>query len=140
MQVATVGGEQPWICTVYFVEDDELNLYWLSLPSRRHSLEIAKHNKTAVAVAVKRDKPVIGIQAEGEAEAVADKEVISSVMQRYVEKYNVGQQFYDNFVSGQNQHVMFRFKPRMYVLFDEVNFTDNGRQEVALTGDDTMNL
>jgi uncharacterized protein YhbP (UPF0306 family) len=132
MQIATVDGDQPWICTVYFVEDEELNLYWLSFPTRRHSQEIAKHRKVAVAVPIKFDKPVVGIQAEGVAETVADKEVIAAVMQRYVAKYNSGQQFYDNFVAGRNQHVLFKFTPSTYVLFDEVNFPTDGRQEITV--------
>jgi uncharacterized protein YhbP (UPF0306 family) len=70
MQIATVDNGQPWICTVYYVEDEDLNLYWLSLPTRRHSQEIEKHNKIAIAVPVKFDKPVVGIQAEGTAEAI----------------------------------------------------------------------
>ena len=132
MQVATVGDDQPWICTVYYVEDDNMNLYWLSLPTRRHSLEIAKHNHIAVAVPIKFDKPVVGIQAEGEAQAVADKTIIASVMQRYVERYGSGRQFYDNFVAGKNQHVLFKFTPRKWVLFDEVHFSDDTRKEVVL--------
>jgi len=132
MQVATVVDGQPWICTVYFVEDDDLNLYWLSLPTRRHSQEIARHNKIAVAVPIKFGKPVIGIQAEGRAEAVADKELIARVMQRYVERYDSGKQFYDNFVAGRNQHVLFKFTPSKYVLFDEATFAVDTRKEISL--------
>jgi uncharacterized protein YhbP (UPF0306 family) len=132
MQIATVDDGQPWICTVYFVEDDELNLYWLSWPSRRHSQEIARHNKVAVAVPIKFDKPVIGIQAEGTAEVVTDKELVAMVMQRYVQRYGSGEQFYDNFAAGRNQHVLFKFTPSTFVLFDEVNFPTDGRQEIKL--------
>lgn len=132
MQVATAHNRQPWVCTVYYVEDDDLNLYWLSLPTRRHSQEIAKNNKIAITVPIKFDKPVVGIQAEGEAVAVADKELIASVMQRYTERYNSGKQFYDNFVTGKNQHVLFKFTPTAYVLFDEVNFPEDGRKEIPL--------
>lgn len=132
MQVATVKDGQPWICSAYYVEDDNMNLYWLSFPARRHSLEIAKHNKIAIAIPLKYDKPVIGIQAEGEAEAVADKELIAEVMDRYVSRHNVGEKFYDRFSAGENQHVLFKFTPRSYVLFDEVNYPDDGRQEITL--------
>ena len=132
MQVATVADEQPWICTVYFVEDDDMNLSWLSLPTRRHSQEIARHNKIAVAIPIKFDKPVVGIQAEGDAAAVADKLLIATVMQRYVDRYGSGQQFYDNFVAGRNQHVLFKLTPRKFVLFDEVNFPEDGRKEILL--------
>lgn len=132
MQVATVSGDQPWICTVYFVEDDDLNLYWLSLPTRRHSQEIAAHSKVAVAVPIKFDKPVTGIQAEGVAEPVTDKQTIADIMRRYVDRYNSGQQFYDLFVAGQNQHVLYKFTPSKYVLFDEMTFPDDGRKEINL--------
>ena len=132
MQLATVRDGQPWISSVYYVEDDDMSLYWLSFPSRRHSLEIARHNKVAVAIAFKRDKPVVGVQAEGEAEVVADKEIIAAVMERYIERHDAGKSFYDNFAKGQNQHVLFRFTPKTYVLFDEVNFPTDGRKEVAV--------
>lgn len=132
MQIATVSGDQPWICAVYFVEDDDLNLYWLSLPTRRHSQEIAAHSKVAVAVPIKFDKPVTGIQAEGFAEPVTDKQTIADIMRRYVDRYNSGQQFYDLFVAGQNQHVLYKFTPSKYVLFDEVTFPDDGRKEINL--------
>jgi uncharacterized protein YhbP (UPF0306 family) len=132
MQIATVSGDQPWICTVYFVEDEDLNLYWLSFPTRRHSQEIAAHSKVAVAVPIKFDKPVIGIQAEGVAEPVTDKQVVADVMRRYVERYSSGEQFYDLFVAGKNQHVMYKFTPSKYVLFDEVTFPGDARKEISL--------
>lgn len=132
MQIATVSGDQPWICTVYFVEDDQLNLYWLSWPTRRHSQEIAANNKIAVAVPVKFDKPVVGVQAEGTAEVVTDKQVVADVMRRYVERYNSGQQFYERFAVGQNQHVLYKFTPSKFVLFDEVSFPSDGRKEISL--------
>jgi uncharacterized protein YhbP (UPF0306 family) len=129
MQVATVSDGQPWICTVYGVEDDDLNLYWLSLPARRHSQEIEKHNKVAIAVPIKSDKPVIGIQADGSAKAVKDKDEVAKIMKLYVEKYDSGKQFYDNFVAGNNEHWLYKFTPNKYYLFDEVNFPDGQKHE-----------
>ena len=132
MQVATVHRRQPWVCTVYYVEDDELNLYWLSLPERRHSQEIAKHNKVAVAVPIKFDKPVVGLQAEGVAEEVKSHKLIEQVMVRYVKRYNTGRDFYDNFMAGKNQHKMYKFTPSAYYLFDEVTFGDGVKRELEL--------
>lgn len=133
MQIATVEGSQPWICTVYFAPDDALNLYWLSLPSRRHSQDIASGSKVAVAIPVKFDKPVIGIQAEGAAHEVTEPGDIANVMQKYVGRYNSGQEFYDNFVAGKNKHKLYKFTPRKFVLFDEVTFpVGQGRKELSL--------
>ena len=132
MQLATVDGDQPWICTVWFVADDDLNLYWLSYPTRRHSQEIAKHQKVAAAIAIKTAYPVIGVQVEGEAEVVSDESNVKSITDKYIAKYDTGHDFYQNFVAGSNQHQLYRLKPNMFVLFDEVNFRDQGRVERRL--------
>ena len=134
MQIATVSEDQPWICTVYFATDDDLNLYWLSLPSRRHSQEIEKNSKVAITIPVKFDKnPIIGIQAEGSAESVTDQEVVAALMKRYTERYQTGQDFYNNFIAGKNKHLLYKFTPKCFVLFDEVNFPDESRQEWKLS-------
>jgi uncharacterized protein YhbP (UPF0306 family) len=132
MQIATTDGDQPWICSVYYVEDDKLNLYWLSLPTRRHSQQIAKNNKVAISIAIKADQPVIGIQAEGVAEVVERKTTVAKMMLKYVARFAVGGRFYDNLKKGKNQHVMYRFVPRTMVLFDEVTFPGDGRKEISL--------
>lgn len=122
MQVATTHGGRPWVCSVYFVADEQQRLYWLSWSSRRHSQDIAANNRVAAAIAAKTDKPVIGIQAEGHAAVVTDSEEVKRVMQRYAEKYNEGRDFYNNFAAGKNQHELYRLTPETLVLFDEVHF------------------
>lgn len=129
MQVATVHQSMPWICTVYFVVDDKLRFYWLSLPSRRHSREIAQHDKVAIAVAVKPDQPIIGLQAEGRAEVVQDPLEVQAVITKYIAKYNMGHKFMDAYRAGENQHQLYRFTPKSIVLMDEVNAREKGRQE-----------
>jgi uncharacterized protein YhbP (UPF0306 family) len=132
MQVATSVGGQPWICTVYFVPDEQQNLYWLSLPTRRHSQEIEKNNKIAVAIAVKFDKnPIIGIQAEGTAEVVKNAETVKKIMPTYIEKYGNGKDFYELFKSGKNEHWLYKFTPRKYFLLDEINFNDGQKHQWA---------
>lgn len=43
MSLATVRDNKPWVCEVHFAYDNDLNLYFRSLKSRRHSLEIAEN-------------------------------------------------------------------------------------------------
>lgn len=130
MQIATVSNGKPWICTVYYVSDNDSNIFWLSHPDRRHSQEIEKNPNIAVAIAVKHDQPIIGVQAEGRASIVKDVEVVKDVMSDYVAKYGNGKDFHDNFVTGTNQHNLYKFTPSSIVLFDEVNFADDPRQTV----------
>jgi uncharacterized protein YhbP (UPF0306 family) len=129
MQIATVSPGGPWIATVYYVLDNDLNLYWLSWPTRRHSQEIAADNRVAAAIAIKTDKPVIGTQMSGTAEVVTDLAVIESVMKDYILKYDSGHTFYEKAKAGDNQHHMYRLKPEAFVLFDEVHFPQEGRVE-----------
>lgn len=132
MQTATANGNQPWVCSVFYVADDNQNLYWLSFPSRRHSQEITKNKKAAIAIVVRADWPVIGIQSEGIISVVQEEKVVKKIMQSYVDKYGKGSDFYDNFVAGTNEHWLYRFTPKQFVLFDEKHFSGKPRQVVNL--------
>jgi uncharacterized protein YhbP (UPF0306 family) len=129
MQLATVGENGPWVCSVYFVYVDE-RLYWLSFPERRHSKNIFLNPKVATTVMVKADRPTVGVQVAGEAKVVEGAAIVQKVMELYIEKYGEGQQFYDNFLAKTNKHQMYVLTPTEIVLFDEGNFPENGRQAV----------
>lgn len=132
MQLATVANGKPWISTVYFVVDDELNLYWLSWPERRHSKEIAESQHAAAAVVIKTDKPVIGVQLEGVVSIVTDATRVAVVMDRYVAKYDAGKEFMAKFVEGANRHVLYALTPQRIQLFDEVRFADESPISIVL--------
>lgn len=133
MQLATVSDGHPWLCTVHFVSDEDLNIYWLSTPARRHSQHVASDPKTAIAVAIKTDKPVLGIQASGSTHAVNEKEEVARVMTLYSLKHDgSGKDFYDNFLNGTNEHLLFKFTAHEFGLFDELNSPGKGRQELHL--------
>ncbi len=130
MQLATVADNKPWVCTLHFVTDEDANIYWLSLPTRRHSEEIAGNNQ--VAVAVKTDMPVVGVQAEGTAEIVTDIDTITKVMDLYVERHGTGKTFVDRVVQGIDNHKMYKLTPKRFQLFDELNFPKQPPQEWVL--------
>lgn len=130
VQLATLGGDQPWICNIHFVADDGNTIYWVSKELRRHSQEIHGHQKAAVGVAVKYpEHPVIGIQMEGDAQLVKDPAEIEKAMKLYDRRFNVSKKFYDGVISGEEQEKMYKFTPRVIVLFDEENFPGDPRQE-----------
>lgn len=132
MQLATVVDGKPWISTVYFVADEELNLYWLSWPERRHSREIAENPQVAATVVIKTDKPVIGVQLDGVADIVTNSTRVVEVMDRYVEKYGAGREFAAKFAEGTNRHVLYALTPQHIQLFDEVQFPGKSPTAVAL--------
>lgn len=70
MSLATCIDNKPWVCEVHFAYDDNLNLYFISKESRRHSQEIAINANVSGDI-VKQHQPgdsVIGVYFEGLAE------------------------------------------------------------------------
>src|ERR1700709_947001 len=63
MSLATSKDGKPWVCEVHFAYDDELNLYFRSLTSRRHSQEIAANPNVAgnIVKQVALGEPCLGL-------------------------------------------------------------------------------
>jgi uncharacterized protein YhbP (UPF0306 family) len=131
MQLATVNNGQPWCCTVWFVADKDLNLYWTSWPTRRHSQEITENPKTAAAIVVQdaRDTKGIGIQIEGNAAPVESYDDIKPIAENYAEKFNMDTDWIEKFSNQKTKHKLYKLTPRLFVLFDEEHFPPNIGQE-----------
>jgi len=76
LSLATVRDNTPWVCEVHYAYDDELNLYFRSLTSRRHSQEIAINSKVAgnIVKQYSLNEEVIGIYFEGIANMLETEE------------------------------------------------------------------
>ncbi len=69
LSLATTKNGFPWVCEVHFAFDNELNLYFRSLPSRRHSQEIAANPNVAGNIVKQHalSETVVGVYFEGSA-------------------------------------------------------------------------
>lgn len=134
MMLATLNGDQPWATTVYFAADDQLNLYWVSTPERRHSQELASNFKAAAAIPLDANPsaPNVGVQAQGLAGLVVDRLEIERAIKLYAEKFNSGDEYVENFLAGKDEHRLYKLAPSLLVLFDEKNFPTESRQEWRL--------
>ncbi len=63
MSLATSKDNKPWVCEVHFAYDDDLNLYFRSLTSRRHSQEIAENPHVAGNIVVQHQLGVMPMGA-----------------------------------------------------------------------------
>lgn len=129
MQLATSNAQGvPWICTVNFVTDTDLNFYWVSLRSRQHSQEIISNPKTAVTV-VKSTKPKQALQMAGEAREVADQD-LARVHELYETKF--GSKSFINLDEMKkhqpNSPAYWVFTPTKIMFFDEANFPEMPQQ------------
>lgn len=134
MQIATAVGNQPWACTVYFAYDEDLNLYWISKPSRRHSEEIRNNEKVAGTIVLPHTpgNKVRGIQFQGVGKELRNVDDVKIAIKYYGDRYKMPKDRIDEIINNTDGHVPYKIKPSLYVLFDEENFPDNPRQEFSL--------
>ena len=133
MQLATSSNDQPWVCNLHFFSDENLSMYWLSTPQRRHSEEIAKNPKVSAALKVHENTPredyVIGISFEGMASVVEERKLKQQLATGYGKKLGISDKFLSEVLSGENPHQFYCLKPSRIVLFDNKNFPGTPRQE-----------
>lgn len=135
MQLATVGKDgKPWVCNVWFAADKDLNVYWFSSVTRRHSEEIMQNPHVAAAICLPQtptDKPR-GLQLEGTAELLTKPADVAKAMKNYVGRVFNLKQVKDFMAHLDRPHRFYRIKVDNFVLFDAVNYPENPRQELKM--------
>ncbi|MCL4418874.1 pyridoxamine 5'-phosphate oxidase family protein [Patescibacteria group bacterium] len=134
MQLATSADNQPWTCSVWFGFDEDLNIYWFSSTTRRHSREVVKNPKVSAAIVLPhtpKDKPR-GLQLQGIAEQITSKKEIVKATLLFAGRIFTRRQITDFMKMRDNPHAFYKIKPTLFVLFDAVNFPENSRQEYRL--------
>lgn len=134
MQLSTCVDNQPWVCHVWFAADEDLNIYWFSSATRRHSREVAENPKVGAAIVFPHTPkdPPRGLQLEGAAELLTKKEDIAKARSVY-ERRIFSKKEVDSFINSKTSpHRFYKIKPTLFVLFDLVNFPNNPRQELNL--------
>ncbi len=131
MQLATVKDGQPWVCTVSYAPDDNFNVYWMSLKTRRHSQELREHPQAAGAIVqdptVKRCLHFTGVAEELKG---SDLETAHKAFSnRYGD--NPGR-LTEAQSENHDTRTYYVLRPSYIILFDEVNFPENPRQEYNL--------
>lgn len=68
VNLGVADAEGPWVAPVVYVFDDDLNLYWVSLPDARHSRAIKANGRVAATIVVSHEtKHERALQVEGNA-------------------------------------------------------------------------
>ncbi len=131
MSLATSASNKPWISEVHFVYDKELNFYFLSKASRRHSKEIDNNPSVACNIVKQHtaDERPRGIYFEGTAQIMDDINADSPVYKLYQERFAVREKLLWEVMNEPEGHKFYKIKPASFVIFDTVNFPNNSRQE-----------
>ena len=134
MQLATSVNDQPWVCSVWFAADEDLNIYWFSSITRRHSDEITKNQKVAGAISLPQtpDDPPRGLQFQGVTQLLTDQKDIDKASSLYEGRIFSKEKIKEFMEHKDKPHRFYRIKPTKFVLFDVVHFPDNPRQEFKI--------
>lgn len=134
MQLATSFDNQPWVCNVWFAADEDLNIYWFSSTTRRHSYEVEKNSKVAAAIVLSftPKDPARGLQLQGTARKLTDQKDIDKAISVYADRIFSKEKIAEFMANSEKPHAFYRIKPTQFVLFDTFNFPDNSRQEFNL--------
>lgn len=134
MQLATEADGKPWVCSVWFGFDDDLNIYFFSSTARRHSKEIESNGNVAGAIVSPHEPsdPPRGLQFEGVAEKLTDPDDLAKARSVYEGRIFDAEKVDEFLVNKENPHIFYRIKPSKFVLFDVVNFPDDPRQELEV--------
>lgn len=136
MQLATSMDNYPWLCHVWYVRDDENNIYWISRKTRRHSLEIDKNPNVACTFHKYFDGGLMEDKGQalilsGTAECLVGdscKPAYALYAKRYPKILDF--QSEDEFVLGSGHHYFYKLTPKSAIWWDEVNFPENPRQKI----------
>ncbi|MFT5281038.1 MAG: hypothetical protein ACI9AR_000491 [Flavobacteriaceae bacterium] len=128
MQLATVSDGCPWLCNVYFVSDEDNNLYWTSKKARRHSQEILKNPISACTIVYdSKKKQALQITGKSYQVSIEDLERICNLYsEKYGKKSGRLEEMLKDTPDGQAFWIL---KPDTISFWDEVNFPDSPKQE-----------
>ncbi len=132
LSLATCADNRPWVCELHYSYDQDLNLYFRSLASRRHSLEIAKNPHVAGTIVTQHvagQKPR-GVYFEGLAELLTGVDTDHPAYQTYSERFGAGPKIIDE-AKTDTGHKFYKINVSKFYLFDTVESNPSQKYELA---------
>ena len=121
MAIAT-SGDFPWIASVYYTFDNDLNIYFLSDPSTLHAKQILQNPKVSISIADSHQsisKPKKGLQLSGVAHQISGINKIKHALQLWKSDLGViDPTLTIKMVTGS----MFKITPKRIKVFDQELF------------------
>jgi len=125
MVLSTCHNNTPWASTLFFVSDNNFNIYFISRTTRRHSYEIEHNPNVAVAIAPphKDFGSARGLQIEGRAKILELSQTDIS--------YRLLQKKFPNLVANlkmeqlkdsKSSHKIYKITPKRFQLIHEERF------------------
>ena len=126
MALATSKNDIPWVATVFFAYDQDLNIYFISRPETRKTQHLQVNPNVSVVVNHHQPKSglVKGVQLEGTAQ-VLDKNKEIKELEIFKKRHNWADEYLHN-------HELYKIIPKKIYYLDDELFGPGGREELEL--------
>jgi uncharacterized protein YhbP (UPF0306 family) len=132
MSLATSKDNKPWVCEVHYAFDEDLNLYYRSTTSRRHSEEIAANPNVAgnMVKQVGPGEPCQGVvDFEGTAQLLKPGPELDKAFTALGARLKIGPETMEE-AKNPEGHQFYKITVANWAIFGD--FDGNGRQKYVL--------
>ncbi|MBI1282013.1 MAG: hypothetical protein GC179_28060 [Anaerolineaceae bacterium] len=108
LSLATVNAEgQPETAPVFYVSDDQFNLYWLSSKQVAHSINLSARPQVSGSICptIWQWADIVGLQIKGEATAISDERIREQILLIYLRKFQLPPSF-DSIIASSSLYVL----------------------------------
>ena len=135
MSLGTVNDGKPWVCEVHFAYDKDLNLYFRSLQSRRHSQDIASNPNVAGNIVRQHalNEYPHAIYFEGTAEMLTTDEERQIVFGYFKERLGVGEAALEE-AQNPDGHQFYKISVKNWFAFGKFGGDSGEKYELVWNG------
>lgn len=129
LSLGTSRDNKPWVCEVHFAYDEDLNLYYRSLTSRRHSIEIADNPNVAGTIVKQHDlnTPGVGVYFEGTAKLLELGDEQNKAFECIKERLKASDEILEE-AKRPDGHQFYKITVDTYYVFGKFNETDGAKK------------
>ena len=135
MSLGTSRDNRPWVCELHFAYDDNLNLYFRSLASRRHSQEIAANPRVAGNIVGQHQLGEVphGIYFEGTAARITDDAARQQVFPHFQSRLGSKEKIIDE-ARRDDGHQFYKVTVETWYAFGKFDGESVDKYELAWNG------
>ncbi|MEK7495603.1 MAG: pyridoxamine 5'-phosphate oxidase family protein [Patescibacteria group bacterium] len=127
LMILATYGDHPWIASVFFSFDNELNLYFISNPSTLHGQHLEKNKEVAATIVDSNQKPSDvkkGLQIYGYVEKVSEANKVRYALRHWKDFLNIKRPdiSLENMKKGLYKGRIYKLIPKKIKLFDQEKF------------------
>ena len=106
--LSTVNADgNPETAPVFYVSDDQFNLYWLSGTQTAHSVNLGTHSFVSGSICpmIWQWEDIVGLQLKGETRVLSDERMREQILLIYLRKFQLPPSF-DSVIASSTLHIL----------------------------------